>query len=172
MNEEKNGIIIPERQGNGYRIFHNSHFTIHHRRYIFMYKVLISDNIARECIDILEAVSEIEVDLKTKLTPEELKAIIGDYDALVVRSATKVREDIIEAAKKLKVIGRAGSGVDNIDVSKATDAGIVVLNTPGGNTISTAEHAFSLIMALEMDELFYCECRKRAVIQYFKTKMI
>ncbi|MBT4483160.1 MAG: phosphoglycerate dehydrogenase [Candidatus Latescibacteria bacterium] len=113
-----------------------------------MYRVLISDNVAQECIDILEAVPEIEVDFKTKLSPDELKAIIGDYDALVVRSATKVLEDVIAEAKKLKVIGRAGSGIDNIDVAKATDAGIVVLNTPGGNTVSTAEHAFSLMMAL------------------------
>jgi len=113
-----------------------------------MFKVLISDNVARECVDILEAVPEIEVDFNTKLSPEELKAAIGNYDALVVRSATKVRAEIIEAAEKLKVIGRAGSGVDNIDVPTATDAGIVVLNTPGGNTVSTAEHAFSLMMAL------------------------
>lgn len=113
-----------------------------------MFKVLISDNIAEECVSILEAVPEIEVDFNTKLSPEELKGVIGNYDALVVRSATKVREDVIAAAEKLKVIGRAGSGVDNIDVTKATEAGIVVLNTPGGNTVSTAEHAFSMIMAL------------------------
>jgi len=113
-----------------------------------MYRVLISDNVAQDCVDILEAVPDISVDFKTKLSPEELESIIGDYDALVVRSATKVRGNIIAAAKNLKVIGRAGSGVDNIDVNKATEAGIVVMNTPGGNTISTGEHAFSLIMAL------------------------
>lgn len=113
-----------------------------------MFKVLISDNVAQECVAILEAEKEIKVDFKTKLTPEELESVIGEYDALVVRSATKVRENIIAAAKNLKVVGRAGSGVDNIDVPKATEAGIVVLNTPGGNTVSTAEHAFSLMMAL------------------------
>ena len=113
-----------------------------------MYKVLVSDNVAREGIDILQTVEEIEVDVKKNLSPEELKGIIGDYDALVVRSATKVSEDIIAAAKKLKVIGRAGVGVDNINVEKATNAGIVVMNTPGGNTISTAEHVFCLMMAL------------------------
>ena len=113
-----------------------------------MYKVLVSDNVAREGIDILQTVEEIEVDVKKNLSPEELKGIIGDYDALVIRSVTKVSEDIIAAAKKLKVIGRAGVGVDNINVEKATNAGIVVMNTPGGNTISTAEHVFCLMMAL------------------------
>ena len=113
-----------------------------------MYKVLISDNVAKECVDILEAAEGIEVDFNTKLTPEEFVKVIPEYDALVVRSATKVREEAIAAAKKLKVIGRAGAGVDNIDVSKATDAGIIVMNTPGGNTVSTAEHTFSMMMAL------------------------
>ena len=113
-----------------------------------MFKVLISDTVARECIDILQGTGKIDVDVKTDLSPEELKGIINDYDALVVRSATKVSENIISSAKKLKVIGRAGAGVDNIDVSKATNSGIVVMNTPGGNTISTAEHAFCLMMAL------------------------
>ncbi|MBN1293393.1 MAG: phosphoglycerate dehydrogenase [Candidatus Latescibacteria bacterium] len=113
-----------------------------------MFKVLISDNVAQECVDILAAAEGIEVDFNTKLSPEEFVKVIPEYDALVVRSATKVRGDAIAAAKKLKVIGRAGAGVDNIDVSKATDAGIIVMNTPGGNTVSTAEHTFSMIMAL------------------------
>jgi D-3-phosphoglycerate dehydrogenase / 2-oxoglutarate reductase len=113
-----------------------------------MYKVLISDSVAPECAQILEASGEISVDVNTGLAPEELEAIIGDYDGLVVRSATKARANIIEKAKNLKVIGRAGAGVDNIDIPAATDSGIVVMNTPGGNTTSTAEHAFSLIMAL------------------------
>ncbi len=113
-----------------------------------MVKVLISDNVAQECVSILQAVDSIEVDFNTSLSPEELNDIIGNYDALIVRSGTKVREETIARAKKLKVIGRAGAGVDNIDVGKATDAGIIVMNTPGGNTVSTAEHAFSLIMAL------------------------
>ena len=113
-----------------------------------MYKVLISDTVAQECVKILEDADDIEVDVNTDISPEEFNTIIGNYDALIIRSATKVREDSIAKAKKLKVIGRAGAGVDNIDVEKATDAGIVVMNTPGGNTVSTAEHAFSLIMAL------------------------
>lgn len=113
-----------------------------------MYKVLISDNVAKECVEILEAAEGIEVDFNTNLSPEEFIKVIGDYDALVIRSATKVRADALAVAKKLKVIGRAGAGVDNIDVSKATEAGIIVMNTPGGNTVSTAEHTFSMIMAL------------------------
>jgi D-3-phosphoglycerate dehydrogenase / 2-oxoglutarate reductase len=113
-----------------------------------MYKVLISDNVSKECVEILKASDEIEVTFNTKLTPEEFKNILGEYDALIVRSATKVREDVLSSAGKLKVIGRAGAGVDNIDVKKATDLGIVVMNTPGGNTVSTAEHAFSLMMSL------------------------
>jgi len=113
-----------------------------------MFKVLISDNVAKECVKILEDSGMIKVDFKTGMTPDEFKSAIGEYDGLIVRSATKLREDGIAAAKKLKVVGRAGAGVDNIDVPKATDAGIVVMNTPGGNTVSTAEHAFSLMMAL------------------------
>lgn len=113
-----------------------------------MYKVLISDNVSRECVEILQAAEDIEVTFNTKLTPEEFKKIIGEYDALIVRSATKVKGEFLEAAEKLRVIGRAGAGVDNIDVKKATDQGIVVMNTPGGNTVSTAEHAFSLMMSL------------------------
>ena len=118
-----------------------------------MYKVLISDNVSKECVEILKASDEIEVTFNTKLTPEEFKNVLGEYDALVVRSATKVREDSLSVAGKLKVIGRAGAGVDNIDVKKATDMGIVVMNTPGGNTVSTAEHAFSL-MVLIIDRIF------------------
>lgn len=113
-----------------------------------MFKVLVSDNVAQECVTILEAVDDISVDFKTGMSPDEFKSVIGEYDALIVRSATKVREDAIAVAKNLKVIGRAGAGVDNIDVQKATDAGIIVMNTPGGNTVSTAEHAFSLMMSL------------------------
>lgn len=113
-----------------------------------MFKVLISDNVSKECVDILSAAEGIEVTFNTKLTPEELKATIGGYDALIVRSATKARGEILDAATRLKVIGRAGAGVDNIDVKMATEKGIVVMNTPGGNTVSTAEHAFSLMLSL------------------------
>ncbi|NIR43485.1 MAG: phosphoglycerate dehydrogenase, partial [Gemmatimonadetes bacterium] len=78
----------------------------------------------------------------------ELKAVIGEYDALIVRSRTKVTRAILEAAQRLKVVGRAGVGIDNIDVDSATRRGIVVLNAPGGNVVSAAEHTFALMLAL------------------------
>ncbi|MCX5703452.1 MAG: phosphoglycerate dehydrogenase [Candidatus Omnitrophica bacterium] len=111
-------------------------------------KILVSDPLSDEGLKILTEVKEFQVDVKTELKPEALKAIIKDYDALVVRSATKVSKDIISAAIKLKVIGRAGVGLDNVDLEAATQKGIIVMNTPGGNTISTAEHAMSMILAL------------------------
>ena len=112
------------------------------------FKVLISDSLSKEAVDILQKEKEFQVDVNTKLTPEELKKVIKDYDALLVRSATKVTADIINAASKLKIVGRAGVGLDNVDVEAASKKGIIVVNTPGGNTISTAEHTFSMMMAL------------------------
>ena len=112
------------------------------------FKVLISDSLSKEAVDILEKEKDLKVDVNTKLTPEELKRVIKDYDALLVRSATKVNKDVIEAAGKLKIIGRAGVGLDNVDVNAASKKGIIVVNTPGGNTISTAEHTFSMMLAL------------------------
>jgi D-3-phosphoglycerate dehydrogenase len=110
-------------------------------------KVIISDNISPKCIEILKNAG-LEVDVKVGLKPEELKACIGDYHGLVIRSATKVTADIINAAKNLKVIGRAGSGLDNVDRISATKKGIVVMNTPGGNTITTAEHTIAHLVSL------------------------
>lgn len=110
-------------------------------------KVLVSDNISEKGVKILEKAG-LEVDVKTGRTPEELKKDIGKYDALIVRSATKATADIISAAKKMKVIGRAGSGLDNVDKIAATKQGIVVMNTPGGNTITTAEHTASLLLSM------------------------
>jgi len=112
------------------------------------FKVLISDSLSKEAVDILQKEKEFKVDVNTKLTPEELKKVIKDYDALLVRSATKVTKEIIEAADKLKIIGRAGVGLDNVDVEAASKKGIIVVNTPSGNTISTAEHTFSMMLAL------------------------
>ena len=89
-----------------------------------------------------------EVDVKTGLEPDELKKIIADYDALVVRSATKVTEELLQAAKKLKVVGRAGIGLDNVDIPAATKRGVLVMNTPTGNVITTAEHTIAMMMAL------------------------
>jgi D-3-phosphoglycerate dehydrogenase len=110
-------------------------------------KVLISDNISSKCIDILKSAG-LEVDIKVGMKPEELRACIGDYHGLIIRSATKVTAEIIDAAKNLKVIGRAGSGLDNVDKTAATKKGIVVMNTPGGNTITTAEHTIALMVSL------------------------
>ena len=110
-------------------------------------KVLVSDNISEKGVKILEKAG-LEVDVKTGRSPEELKEDIGNYDALVIRSATKVTADIISAAKKLRVVGRAGSGLDNVDKLAATKQGIVVMNTPGGNTITTAEHTVALLLSM------------------------
>ena len=109
-------------------------------------RILIADPVAPEGIEMLRAVGE--VDVKTGLPADSLVAIIGDYDALVVRSETKVTRPIIEAAKKLVVIGRAGVGVDNIDLDAATERGVIVVNAPQGNTIAAAEHTITLLMAL------------------------
>ena len=111
-------------------------------------KVLVSDKLAPEGLVILKKEKKIQTDVKTGLSPEELKKVICDYDGLIVRSGTKVTKEIIAAAKKLKIIGRAGVGLDNIDVEAASRKGIVVMNTPGGNTISTTEHTMSMILAL------------------------
>ena len=112
------------------------------------FKVLISDSLSKEAVDILTKEPDLKVDVNTKLTPEELRKVIKDYDALLVRSATKVNKDVIAAADKLKIIGRAGVGLDNVDIDAASKKGIIVVNTPGGNTISTAEHTFSMMLAL------------------------
>ncbi len=112
------------------------------------YKVLVSDKLGDAGIQIFKDESDIEVDVKTDLTPEQLKEIIGQYDALAVRSATKVTAELLDAAGKMKVIGRAGIGVDNIDVQEATKRGVLVMNTPGGNVVTTAEHAIAMMMAL------------------------
>ncbi len=112
------------------------------------YRVLVSDPISEKGVEALRSAPEISVDVNTGLAPEDLLKIIGDYDGLVVRSQTKVTPEVFAAATKLKAIGRAGVGVDNIDRAAATDHGVVVMNTPSGNTISTAEHAFGLMLAL------------------------
>jgi D-3-phosphoglycerate dehydrogenase len=111
-------------------------------------KILVSDPLSEEGLKIIKEVKEFQVDIKTELKPEELKGIIKDYDALIVRSTTKVTKDVIDAAAQLKVIGRAGVGLDNVDLNAATQKGIIVMNTPAGNTISTAEHTMSMILAL------------------------
>lgn len=111
------------------------------------HRVLVSDPISEIGVALLNDHPEIEADFKTGLSPDELIAIIGDYDGLVVRSQTKVTPEVLAAAKKLKVVGRAGVGVDNIDRDAANQHGVIVMNTPTGNTISTAEHAFTLMLS-------------------------
>jgi D-3-phosphoglycerate dehydrogenase / 2-oxoglutarate reductase len=110
-------------------------------------KVLVSDNISPKGVAILKKAGLV-VDVKTGMKPEELKACIGEYHGLVIRSATKVTAEIIDAAVNLKVIGRAGSGLDNVDKAAASKKGIVVMNTPGGNTITTAEHSVAMLFSV------------------------
>jgi len=112
-----------------------------------MPKVLISDSMSNIAQKIFEK-NNIQFDVKTGLSEEEIIKIIPEYDGMVVRSATKVTKNIILAAKKLKAIGRAGAGVDNIDVPTAKKNNMIVMNTPGGNSNATAEHAFALIMSV------------------------
>ena len=112
-----------------------------------MPKVLISDSMSSAAQKIFEK-NNISVDVKTGLSEDEIIKIISEYDGIVVRSATKVTKKIIEAAKNLKAIGRAGAGVDNIDVTAAKEKNMIVMNTPGGNSNATAEHAFALMMSV------------------------
>ena len=111
-------------------------------------KVLISDAMSERAVEIFKNTPGITCEVSTGLKPDELKEKIKGFHALVVRSSTKVTAEIIEAAEDLKVIGRAGTGVDNVDVDAATRKGIVVMNTPGGNTVTTAEHAVAMMLSL------------------------
>lgn len=112
-----------------------------------MVKVLISDKMSPRAEEIFKA-RGIEVDFKPGMTPEELKLIVNDYQGLAMRSSTNITEDILSVAPNLKVIGRAGIGVDNIDIAAATNAGTIVMNTPFGNAITTAEHTVAMMFAL------------------------
>jgi len=111
-------------------------------------KVLISDKLGDAGIEIFENEPGIEVTVNTELTPEELLEEIEEYDGLVIRSATRVTAELIAAAQNLKVVGRAGIGLDNVDIPAATQKGVVVMNTPTGNTVTTAEHAIAMMMSL------------------------
>ena len=113
-----------------------------------MNKVLVSDLLSQRGLDVLRENDDFEVDVILTLSHEELLERIADYDALLIRSATKVTKDVIDAATRLKVIGRAGVGVDNIDVQASTRNGILVVNTPTGNTIAAAEHTIAMLLAL------------------------
>jgi D-3-phosphoglycerate dehydrogenase len=113
-----------------------------------VFKVLVADPVSERGVTELRGAGELEVTVKTGLKEDQLIEIIPQFSALVVRSQTKVTAKVLEAATRLRVVGRAGVGVDNVDVEAATRRGVIVMNTPAGNTISTAEHAFSLLMAL------------------------
>jgi len=111
-------------------------------------KILVTDSISEDGIEHLRRQPDLEVAYQSDLSPDDLLSEIRDADALIVRSKTKVTSDVIEAAQRLRVIGRAGAGVDNIDQEAATRKGVVVMNTPGGNSVSVAEHAFALVLSL------------------------
>src|ERR1700719_1585595 len=111
-------------------------------------KVLVADSISPKGVELLESGGQLLVEVKTGLKEDGLLAIAAQYSAIVVRSQTKITANVIDAAKQLKVVGRAGVGIDNVDVDTATSRGVIVMNTPGGNTISTAEHAFSLLVSI------------------------
>ncbi len=111
-------------------------------------KVLVSDKMSQNGIDVLNESDGIQVVYKTNLSPEDLITELQDTDALIIRSSTKVTKDVFAAVNKLKIIGRAGIGVDNIDCNTATERGVIVVNTPSGNATTTAEHAIAMLMAL------------------------
>ncbi len=134
-----------------------------------MPKVLISDLLDNIASEILTK-NNISVDIKTNLPPEELKKIIDDYDGLIIRSATKVRKDLIDSLSNLKIIGRAGAGVDNVDVEAAKNKNIIVMNTPGGNTNATAEHTIGLIFALQRKITFANETTHKGLWEKKKLK--
>jgi D-3-phosphoglycerate dehydrogenase len=112
-----------------------------------MPKVLIADKLSPAAVAIFKE-RGVDADVKIGLSKDELVKIVDQYDGIAIRSATKITADVIKAAKNLKVVGRAGIGVDNVDIPAATAAGVIVMNTPFGNSITTAEHAIALIFAL------------------------
>src|SRR3989338_366223 len=124
-------------------------------------KILVCDPLGKAGMEVLKKDKEVTVDERPGLKPEELKKIVGAYDGLIIRSGSHISKEIIEHGKKLRVIGRAGVGVDNVDLEAATQRGIIVMNTPGGNTISTAEHTFSMLMALSRNIPQACESVRR-----------
>jgi len=113
-----------------------------------MSKVLLTDNIAKEALDVFSQHPDIEAVVVGTLDPTELAGVLPEYDAVIIRSPTKLTKELIDAGTNLKFIGRAGVGVDNIDIEAATARGITVMNAPSGNTVSTAEHTVAMLMAL------------------------
>jgi D-3-phosphoglycerate dehydrogenase len=125
-----------------------------------MIKVLITDKLAQEGIDLLNSIDGVKAVVKTEISEDELARIIGEYDGLIVRSDTKVTAKVLANTGKLKGVARAGVGVDNIDVPAATRKGILVMNTPGGNTLSAAEHTMALMLAMSRNVVPACNSLK------------
>jgi len=128
-----------------------------------MIKVLITDKLAKEGIDLLKSMPDVEPVVKTGIKEEELAQIIGDYDGLIIRSETKVTAKVLTRPGRLRAVARAGVGIDNVDVKEATRRGILVMNTPGGNTLSAAEHTMALILALSRNVVPACDSLKAGV---------
>jgi len=124
-------------------------------------KVLVTDKLAQEGLDLLANFDDVEVTVKTGISEDELASIIGEYDGLIIRSGTQVTAKVLQNSGKLRGIARAGVGVDNIDVATATKKGIVVMNTPDGNTISAAEHSIALLMAISRHIVPACNSLKQ-----------
>jgi len=125
-----------------------------------MYRILISDKLAQEGIDLLKSLPDFEPVVRTGLSEDELVSIIGDFDGLIIRSGTQVTAKVLEKPGKLKGIARAGVGIDNVDVKAATRKGIIVMNTPGGNTMSAAEHTVALMLAMSRHIVPACNSLK------------
>ena len=125
-----------------------------------MIKILITDKLAQEGIDLLNSIDGVEAVVKTGISEDELAEIIGDYDGLIIRSSTRVTAKVLENPGKLKGIARAGVGVDNIDIPAATRKGIIVMNTPGGNTLSAAEHTVALMLSMSRNIVPACNSLK------------
>lgn len=125
-----------------------------------MIKILITDKLAQEGIDLLSSIEGVEPVVKTGISEDELASIIGEYDGLIIRSGTQVTAKVLENSGKLKGIARAGVGVDNIDVAEATKKGVLVMNTPGGNTLSAAEHTMALMLGLSRNVAPACQSLK------------
>lgn len=125
-----------------------------------MYKILITDKLAKEGIDLINAMEDFEAVIRTGISEDELAKIIGDYDGLIIRSATQVTAKVLENPGKLKGVARAGVGIDNVDVKAATRKGVLVMNTPGGNTMSAAEHTMALMLALSRNVVPACNSLK------------
>jgi len=125
-----------------------------------MIKVLITDKLAQEGIDVLNSIDGVEAVVKLGIDPGQLAKIIGEYDGLIIRSGTQVTEEVLANSGKLKAVARAGVGVDNIDVPAATRKGILVMNTPGGNTLSAAEHTMAMMLSLSRNVVPACNSLK------------